>query len=674
MRTQKHITIGYEKGIHTRVAATIVQKTTELEERYGCRLYIKRENKALIVPCNSVLPLVGMKLKKGESIEIFGDGTTSRQAVTEMSEFISQSGDLDKDAQDAVDNIIQKNTLTSEKIFESIDNGLIVIDAEGRITIFNRSAQRMTGIDAEEAIGRKVETLIPGFAIEEIIKTGKEKLGMKEKLYDRMVIIDKSPVVVEGSIVGAVAVFQDISMIEALSWELNSVKELEGKLVSILEAVYDGISLIDKNNRITYVNKAFAGMLHRKVSELTEQNISTIFSGEKTPTTFFDRDEKTILTNADGREFMLDIRPISVDGVVNGNAVVARELTEITKLASKVEELSAQTIYLQEELEKRQDINASFQTIIGQSGVLLEALSLASKASKTDASVLIRGESGTGKELVAKAIHYAGKRKDKAFIGVNCAAIPSDLLESELFGYEKGAFTGAVKAKPGKFELADGGTIFLDEIGDMDMKMQAKLLRVLQEQEIERVGGLHPIQINVRIIAATNASLEKLMENKEFRKDLYYRLNVISVVLPPLRQRKGDIPLLVEAFVDKICMRYQLSLKRITKTALECLETYEFPGNVRELENIIERGVTLTGDEWIGPEDLPPYININGENEPKQINFNAKNGDKIPTYEEMERQLITIALAKYKTFRKAGEALGLDHKTVSAKAKKFGLT
>ncbi|MEG2898357.1 MAG: HPr family phosphocarrier protein, partial [Eubacterium sp.] len=219
MRTQKHITIGYEKGIHTRVAATIVQKTTELEERYGCRLYIKRENKALIVPCNSVLPLVGMKLKKGESIEIFGDGTTSRQAVTEMSEFISQSGDLDKDAQDAVDNIIQKNTLTSEKIFESIDNGLIVIDAEGRITIFNRSAQRMTGIDAEEAIGRKVETLIPGFAIEEIIKTGKEKLGMKEKLYDRMVVIDKSPVVVEGSIVGAVAVFQDISMIEALSWE-----------------------------------------------------------------------------------------------------------------------------------------------------------------------------------------------------------------------------------------------------------------------------------------------------------------------------------------------------------------------------------------------------------------------------------------------------------------------
>ncbi|MFR2404612.1 MAG: sigma-54 interaction domain-containing protein, partial [Eubacterium callanderi] len=257
---------------------------------------------------------------------------------------------------------------------------------------------------------------------------------------------------------------------------------------------------------------------------------------------------------------------------------------------------------------------------------------------------------------------------------MNCAAIPADLLEAELFGYEKGAFTGAVRMKPGKFELADGGTIFLDEIGDMDRAMQAKLLRVLQEQEVERVGGLAPVKINVRVIAATNAPLEKLMENNSFRKDLYYRLNVISVILPPLRQRKGDIPLLVEAFIDKICMRYQLPPKRITKPALQCLEDYVFPGNVRELENIIERGVTLSAGEWIGVDDLPSYVRAIGENIPGFSGASDESGEKIPTFAEMERDLIASALSKYKSFRKAGEALGLDHKTVSAKAKKYGLT
>lgn len=671
MRTKKNVTIGYEKGIHTRVAAMVVQKTTELEERFGCRLYIKRVDRALIVPCNSVLPLVGMKLKKGEQIQIFGDGTGSEQAVTALAEFMDGAGVVD---QDEVDNIIQKNTLTSEKIFESIHNGLIVMDGAGRITIFNAAAEAMTGIDAAEAIGRLVDDLIPGFGAAEVIATGREKLGVKEAVGGNWVISDKSPVVVENCNVGAVAVLQDITQIEALSWELSSVKELEGKLISILEAVYDGICLVDKDHRITYANDAFTGILKKRVSELTEQSISILFPGEKIPNGFFNGQSGTVITNADGREFMLDVRPIAVDGAVSGNAIVARELTEITKLAAKVEELSAKTVMLEKELEKREDIGASFEKIFGKSGVLLEALSLASKASKTDATVLIRGESGTGKELVAKAIHNASTRKDAAFVSMNCAAIPADLLEAELFGYEKGAFTGAVRMKPGKFELADGGTIFLDEIGDMDRAMQAKLLRVLQEQEVERVGGLAPIKINVRVIAATNAPLEKLMENNSFRKDLYYRLNVISVILPPLRQRKGDIPLLVEAFIDKICMRYQLPPRRITKPALQCLEDYVFPGNVRELENIIERGVTLSAGEWIGVDDLPSYVRAIGENIPGFSGVPDENGEKIPTFAEMERDLIASALSKYKSFRKAGEALGLDHKTVSAKAKKYGLT
>ena len=670
MYNRTEIRISYDRGIHTRVAAMIVQKTSELEERFGCRIYIKRVDHELLVPCGSVIPLVGMKLQHGERVELLSDGKNGARAIMELGAFMEGRGAVD---QDEVDNIIQKNTLTSETIFENIENGLVVVDAQGDITIFNQAASRMTGLEKDRVIGAQADTLLPQLELSKTLRYGIEKHGIKEKINDRWVILDMTPVEVEGKNVGAVAVLQDISQIESLSWELNSVKELEGKLVSILEAVYDGICLIDEKKRITYVNDAFATMVKQPVSRLTEQPLKVIFSGEKIPDSFFEPDQQTVLTNADGRDFMLDVRPISVDDKICGNAIVARELTEITKLATKVEELSAKTDYLQNELAKRQDLDASFETIIGKSGILMEALSIASKAARTDASVLIRGESGTGKELVARAIHNAGSRKNKPFVGVNCAAIPADLLEAELFGYEKGAFTGAVRTKPGKFELANGGTIFLDEIGDMDKAMQAKLLRVLQEQEVERVGGLAPIKIDVRVIAATNAPLETMMKAQDFRSDLYYRLNVISVLLPPLKQRKGDLPLLIEAFVDKICMRYQLPQKRISKAALQCLERYDFPGNVRELENIIERAITLSTDEWIGPWDLPAYVDKDGENVPDPREHTLEFGEKLPTFEEMEKQLIAKALEQHKSFRKAGEALKLDHKTVSAKAKKYGL-
>ena len=670
MQNKTQITISHDRGIHTRVAAMIVQKASELEERFGCRIYIKRIEEALLVPCSSVIPLVGMKLKRGEQVELVSDGARGARAIMELGAFMEGRGAVDPDA---VDNIIQKNTLTSETIFESIENGLVVVDAQGDIIIFNAAAARMTGMGRDEVIGAQADVLLPQLNLAQSLKYGRERRGIKEKINDNWVILDTTPVVVEGKNAGAVAVLQDISQIESLSWELNSVKELEGKLISILEAVYDGICLIDEAEHITYVNAAFAAIVKKPVRELTEQPLSIIYNGEKIPATFFEADRQRVLTNPDGREFMLDVRPISVDGRIRGNAIVARELTEITQLAAKVEELSAKTDYLQNELAKRQDLDTSFETIIGKSGILMEALSVASKAAKTDASVLIRGESGTGKELVARAIHNASSRRDKPFVGVNCAAIPADLLEAELFGYEKGAFTGALRTKPGKFELADGGTVFLDEIGDMDKAMQAKLLRVLQEQEVERVGGLKPVKIDVRVIAATNAPLEKLMKAQEFRQDLYYRLNVIAVVLPPLKQRKGDLPLLIEAFVGKICMRYHLPQKRVSKAALQCLERYDFPGNVRELENIIERAITLSTDEWIGPWDLPAYVDKDGENVPDPRGTAMDFGDKIPTFEEMERQLITRALEKYKSFRKAGEALKLDHKTVSAKAKKYGI-
>lgn len=292
-----------------------------------------------------------------------------------------------------------------------------------------------------------------------------------------------------------------------------------------------------------------------------------------------------------------------------------------------------------------------------------------SKASETISTVLIRGESGTGKELIAKAIHSNSDRSNKPFVKVNCASIPENLLESELFGHEKGAFTGAIQSKPGKFAIADTGTIFLDEIGDMPVSMQVKLLRVLQEREIESVGGITSRKIDVRVIAATNRDLEKMIKDGSFREDLYYRLNVLSINPPPLRDRKEDIPDLVEHFINKLNKKLNKTILGIKQDALDLLIDYSWPGNIRELENIMERAINLCDGDYIDSSYMPSYLKPT-----KQKNFNLDiDLDNILPFEEYEKQIISAAMKKYKSFNKAGKALGLTHRTISLKCKKYNI-
>lgn len=324
--------------------------------------------------------------------------------------------------------------------------------------------------------------------------------------------------------------------------------------------------------------------------------------------------------------------------------------------------------------------NDPFEKIIGNSKTLKESLYIARKASKSDSSVIIYGESGTGKELLAEAIHLSSKRKDKPLIKVNCASIPDNLIESELFGHEKGSFTGAIKRKLGKFELAQNGTIFLDEIGEMDKNIQAKILRAIQNKEIQRVGGEETIKLNIRIISATNKNLEEMIKKNEFREDLFYRLNVIPIELPPLRDRKGDITLLIKHFLNKKLENNEI--KNISDEALIALCNYKWNGNIRELENIIERILVLSEKALICIEDIPYFIrnyNNNCNIKLKEITNTEDslskifNDEKIYTLKEYEKLIIEKALKRYGSYNKAGKALGITHRTVSLKAKEYGL-
>lgn len=306
-----------------------------------------------------------------------------------------------------------------------------------------------------------------------------------------------------------------------------------------------------------------------------------------------------------------------------------------------------------------------FSNIIGGSAEMKKVFSLLERVSGSDSTILILGESGTGKELIATTIHYQSKRKDKPLIKVNCAAMPEGLIESELFGHEKGAFTGAIKRKPGRFELADKGTIFLDEIADLPLSTQSKILRVIQERTFERVGGTETLNADVRIIAATNKNLEEEVKKKRFREDLYYRLNVIPVILPPLRDRKEDIPLLIDSFLDKCKNKLSKNI-HFSRDAINALIEYDYPGNVRELENIIERCSTLAVSDVVEKDSLPSFILKKTEGG-KQPSLSS-----VASEAEKEYIIRTLRVAKgNKT--KASEILGISRKTLWEKINSYGI-
>ena len=343
-------------------------------------------------------------------------------------------------------------------------------------------------------------------------------------------------------------------------------------------------------------------------------------------------------------------------------SMMAQALKVENFIAADKQRLLDENIHLKQELRERYD----FSHIVGNSNPMRQVYEQVTQVARTNTTVLLRGESGTGKEMIAHAIHYNSLRAGKPFVKVSCAALPETLLESELFGYEKGAFTGAQARKKGRFELADGGTLFLDEIGDLNPSTQVKLLRVLQEREFERLGGLETIKVNVRLIVATHKDLEKAITKGEFREDLYYRLNVFAIFMPPLRERKPDILLLAEHFVEKFEREHHKSIKRISTPAIDMLTSYHWPGNVRELENVIERAVVVCESNVIHGHHLPPTLQTaEGSDTVTRLSL-------MSAMETYERDLIQDALKTTRGNRaKAAKLLDTTERIIGYKVKKY---
>ncbi|MDT8715688.1 sigma 54-interacting transcriptional regulator [Clostridium sp. 19966] len=659
------VMVSATEGIHLRIAAEIVHKSDILKDKYDINLYIKKVTDPSPITI-SIIALISLKILQNDMIEIscLEDTVAGKRAVLELCEFINEIMENKNTNMNTIDNLIEQTKIAHEQILESISLGIVVVDTNSSVVYLNNYGYNLIGKGTSEVIGKNVLEVIPTSDLPDILDKKRMQIGNIQHINGKVVIVNRSPIFSGDTLIGAVGVFQDIS-------ELVGMKELNEKFQKILSTSGDLICFVDENRKITYINPAYEENLPKSSHKILGKDLINV-SPNGLRLKVFNSKEKldNYLHQKEGLDMLSTVEPLFIDNVFKGIISVSRPVNQIKDLLKKLEKSQEELAYYKEELQRHAPLAGSFSDIIGSSGSLREALFMADRSSKSISTVLIRGESGTGKELIAKAIHNNSDRKDKPFVRVNCAAIPENLLESELFGYEKGAFTGAVRSKPGKFSIANGGTIFLDEIGDMPKAMQAKLLRVLQEKEFETVGGIDTQKVDTRVIAATNRNLEEMIESGEFREDLYYRLNVMTIVLPPLRHRKEDITLLVDHFIKKINKKIDRDIDAIDEDALHFLQDYNWPGNIRELENVIERAVNMCDGKIITYLDLPMYITSIKPKNPGLINL--IDGELLPM-EEYEKEIITIAMKKYKSYNKVGKVLGLTHRTVALKCQKYGI-
>lgn len=582
-----------------------------------------------------------------------------------------------------IDNICEKYKEIGEQFCQVVDssyNGIVAINEKGNIIVFNPSAERILGIKRTECLGKHISALDPSMGLLETLEKGTVTSGIKTCLNERSILTNRTPLLHNNRIVGAMGIFTDISELEKLANEVKVDKALVRELNAILESSYDGLYICDRYGRVTRVNTAWeriCGFSREEIVGNTAYQLVADGYYSKSAATEAIRTKKTCTVMLEmtagpkkGQKIMATSTPIFDDqGEIEQVVVNVRDITEIQELKNQLEasmELSKKYASELEEIRRQQ---LKIDDMVAQSPAMQRILELVVRVAQVDSTVLITGQSGVGKEVVAKKIHSLSKRQNKSLIKINCGAIPENLLESELFGYEGGAFTGAKKeGKPGMIELASGGTLFLDEIGELPFSLQVKLLRTLQDREIYHVGGIKPIPVDVRIIAATNKDLAGMVRRGAFREDLFYRLNVLNIRIPPLRERLEDLPPLLHSILLKYNKKYNQK-KKLAQEVVNILLNYEWPGNIREVENLIERLVVMTQEDVIEVRHLPESLQgISNSNN------NVNIMKVIPlkkAVEELELRLLELALKECGSTRKIAKILGINQSTVVRKLQHY---
>ncbi|SFH05832.1 PAS domain S-box-containing protein [Desulfotomaculum arcticum] len=570
-----------------------------------------------------------------------------------------------------------------ETIMDSAHNGIIAINEDGVVTMFNQAAEKITRRDKSEALGRHLSEVIIPQGLLDILKDGQYqshyKFSVEYSSGTHTYLTNRSPIIEMGKVVGAIGVFQDISEIEFISEELSSVKQLNKELETIIESSYDGILITDRDGKIIRANRAnerITGISPSALQEMNTQDLvnSGIYTKSITKAIVEKNEAVTVSEQNTAHNLLITGNPVhNQQGEIVRVVINIRDMTDLNQLKNQLEQSMALSKRYHDELAQLRRKFIEQENVVIKSTSMKEVMEISLRLAQVDSTVLLLGESGVGKEVVAKTIHKHSKRSSGPFITVNCGAIPENLLESELFGYNKGAFTGANReGKPGMFELADNGTLFLDEVGDLPLPFQVKLLRVIQEKEITRVGGVRPRSVNVRIITATNKQLEELMQQGKFREDLYFRLNVVPIKIPPLRERKDDIIPLVYYFKKHFEKAYGIS-KEFSPGVYKDLLNHSWPGNVREVKNVVERLLVTSPGEIVQsveiPFDFTPQSQVKpteAADDTREITVNGIMPLKKAQL-ELERQLIGTALKELGSTHKAAKALGVDQSTIVRK-------
>ena len=578
---------------------------------------------------------------------------------------------------DAIGNAKAVDTINefTDPYIESANTAILAIDRNKKIVIVNSLAASLLEISEAVLLDSYIDEVLPDIPISGIDQGNYNSLPKQFEYNDKTLYTERAPIYRGDKLIAIASFFHDMTDTVVTSQRLNQAYKNELFLHEIIDNSYDGIYITDRTGKTVLVNKSYerisginrSQLIGEYMQNLVEQGI---ISTSITKDVVESKDTITrTQTNANNKEVVITGTPVFDDfGNVRHVITNVRDVTELMTLNKKLQtQIDRADFYQQQLLNKSSDGN-----IVYNSSEFEGALNIAKKISNMDSTVLVLGETGVGKEIIAQYIYKQSSRSDKPYIKINCGAIPQNLLESELFGYVPGAFTGASsKGKIGLFELADTGTLFLDEIGELPINLQASLLRVLQDGEVTRIGDSKSRKVDVRIITATNRDLEEMIEEGTFRSDLYYRLNVVSIVIPPLRERKDDIPPLAEKTIKDLNIKYK-SEKSLSPGFIDALMKRDWPGNIRELKNFIEKQFVLSDSNVIdAPDAYPP------QHQPKAFasDLPAEEDDTLPTYAEakeaMERTLFERAMSKGKSTYKAAALLGMSQPTFFRKYKEL---